>query len=198
VDHDADTPEVRNIVGSVAGTSDDGHVAQPLPAGRAPCGDGSTSNHKQQRRGLERSPEPLTVSTAPPAGQGKSFPVSRRELKCAGSSCQQGLGCPRHPNLSTIIYRRYRRDRDSSVDTDSALCHPCALPSETAKTEQSGCSVPREAACSAETVDDEECLSLARSGSGEGSLLRDEADAFDLANSKSQVQMHTDVGVARA
>ncbi|KAK3936999.1 hypothetical protein QBC46DRAFT_19603 [Diplogelasinospora grovesii] len=182
---------VGNTVGAVPGTGGSRQATKPSPAGPALFDDESTSNHEQQRLGLGWSPEPSSVSTAPHAEQGQSVPASRRELDCAGSSCRQGLGCPRHPNLSTKIYRQYRHAEEPRVDADNALRLPYTVPggsSDTSEAEQRGCSVPQRAACSGETGDGEDCLPLARSGSGEGTLRCDEADASDLAVVESTPQ----------
>ncbi|KAK4149038.1 hypothetical protein C8A00DRAFT_19234, partial [Chaetomidium leptoderma] len=112
---------------------------------------------------------------------------------CGGSPCRQGLGCPRHPNLSTKIYRRYRQAREPWAEAGNPFCSSQALPggsSETGETEQllGGHDLPQEGECSADTGDDMDYLTSARSGGREGTLCRDEGDKPELASAKPALQ----------
>ncbi|KAL2263072.1 hypothetical protein VTK26DRAFT_8297 [Humicola hyalothermophila] len=68
----------------------------------------------------------------------------RCKAVCAGDSCRWGLGCPRHPNLSTKIYRKQWLAKELRAKADSPPCRPYTLPGGSFNTAQS----PRSAASS--------------------------------------------------
>lgn len=170
-DHDAN---------ATPGASGDNDGKKPLVTGRANSDNESVLSQRHQSRGREHSLAPSSASPpAPHAERGQSVPGSRLELDCAGITCRQGLGCPRHPKLSEMWAK-----------ADNALCPPYTLSdgsSDTAETEH-GHSAPQEATCSAETGGDEDCLPRASSGSQEGTLRSEKSDTSDLATTEPTSQ----------
>ncbi|KAL2024959.1 hypothetical protein VTK56DRAFT_3658 [Thermocarpiscus australiensis] len=51
----------------------------------------------------------------------------RRKAVCVGDSCRQGLGCPKHPKLSTKIYRKQWLAKELRAKADSPPCRPYTL-----------------------------------------------------------------------
>ncbi|KAK4149901.1 hypothetical protein C8A00DRAFT_46588 [Chaetomidium leptoderma] len=79
------------------------------------------------------APEPSVSSMADPDNESPASPIalhteqdrpvpaspaSRRALVCAGSSCRQGDGCAKHPNLSAF-YRRLRNAKSPKAKADN-------------------------------------------------------------------------------
>ncbi|KXX74185.1 hypothetical protein MMYC01_210519 [Madurella mycetomatis] len=169
------------------GASGDDDVKEPWATGGADPDDESVPAQRQQSHSLECSPASSSASPrALHAELDEPVPASRRSLQCAGVPCRQGLGCPRHPNLSTKVYRQPRHAEEPSAKADNPLYHPQAPPggsSDTGETEQllNSHSLPRKATCSIETGDSKDCLHPARSGSREGTLCRDEGNKSNSA-----------------
>jgi hypothetical protein len=159
----------RSVVGaasnSVNAAPDDSDVPEP-----------SVSNGPGADN--ESSASPIAL----PAEQDRRVPASLRSLQCAGLACREGLGCPKHPNLSAY-YRRRRNPESLEAEADNALYPTETLPSgssDIGETELlNGRSLTREDQYSAETGDDTGCLPLASSGIREGTLCRDEGSEGD-------------------
>ena len=84
-------------------------------------------SQRQQSRGRECFPAPSSASpTALHVERGQSVPGSR-QLDCAGISCRQGLGCPRHPNLSARVYCQQRHADEPGVPRQTTRSATCTL-----------------------------------------------------------------------
>lgn len=101
---------------------------------------------------------------------------SGRSLQCAGVSCLQGPGCPRHPRPPAIYKNTLDHvsgDAESpQPKVDNALCHSLNLGGSFSDNSE----MPREDERPAETGDDEDCLSSGRSRSQDGTSRRSDSN----------------------
>ena len=144
--------------------------------------DDSDAPEPSIRNGPSVDNESSASPTSLPTEQDQRVPASLRSLECTGVSCYEGLGCPKHPNLSAY-YRRRRNSALPEAEADNVL-YPTEtltnISSDINRTELlNGRSLTREDQCPAKTGDDTGCLPLASSGIHEGTLCRNEGSEVD-------------------
>lgn len=112
---------------------------------------------------------------------------SGHSLQCVGISCRQGLGCPRHPGLSS----RANGGNAESPKANNPLCHsqsPRGGSSNEAEKLLNSRSPPRKDEDRTKTGNYKDCLPSARRSSGrEGTLCCDSANEGDSDSDEGEL-----------